>query len=75
MKESFVKRMARDFFDGKTALLTATYKNCGQEEILKDNMITIISKNPTFKTKFNIKDKNGIFINGISCDDLELINE
>lgn len=73
MKESFVRRQPRDFFNDKKAIVLVEQSNIGGETISKDDIVTITGKNTIYKTCLNIRSSSGVEIYRVSCEYLELI--
>ena len=74
MRESFVKKSANSFFEGRKAKALNDIHNIGHEMIKAGSIVEIIGKHCRQKTYLDIK-QGIIEINGVNPEDLELIKE
>jgi hypothetical protein len=74
MRESFVKKSANAFFEGKKAKALNDIHNIGHEIIKAGSIVEIIGKHCRQKTYLDIK-QGKIEINGVDPENLELVRE
>lgn len=75
MTSTFLKNKSKDFFDGKKAKVLVLQRNIGGDEIAKDEIVIITGRSPRDKTSLSVKSDNGVIINSVWCEQLELIKE
>ena len=74
MRESFVKKSANSFFEGRKAKALNDIHNIGHEIIKAGTIVEIIGKHCRQKTYLDIK-QGKIEINGVAPENLELVKE
>ena len=74
MRESFVKKSANSFFEGRKAKALNDIHNIGHEIIKAGTIVEIIGKHCRQKTYLDIK-QGIIEINGVAPENLELLKE
>lgn len=74
MRQSFVKKTASSFFEGKTAKVLHDISNIGEETIKAGTKVTITGKNSRNRLYLNVKEGE-IHINGVDPENLELLKE
>ena len=74
MKQSFVKKSANAFFEGRKAKALNDIHNIGHEIIKAGSIVEIIGKHCRQKTYLDIK-QGIIEINGVAPENLELLKE
>lgn len=74
MRESFVKKSANSFFEGRKAKALNDIHNIGYEIIKAGSIVEIIGKHCRQKTYLDIK-QGIIEINGVAPENLELVKE
>ena len=74
MRESFVKKSANSFFEGRKAKALNDIHNIGHEIIKAGTIVEIIGKHCRQKTYLDIK-QGIIEINGVAPENLELVKE
>ena len=74
MRESFVKKSANSFFEGRKAKALNDIHNIGHEIIKAGSIVEIIGKHCRQKTYLDIK-QGIIEINGVAPENLELLKE
>ena len=74
MRESFVKKSANAFFEGRKAKALNDIHNIGHEIIKAGTIVEIIGKHCRQKTYLDIK-QGIIEINGVAPENLELLKE
>ena len=74
MKQSFVKKSANAFFEGRKAKALNDIHNIGHEIIKAGSIVEIIGKHCRQKTYLDIK-QGKIEINGVAPENLELVKE
>lgn len=74
MRETFVKKSASSFFEGKKVKVLNDIHNIGEESVKAGTIVTIVGKNQRNKGWLDVK-QGEIHINGVAPENLELIKE
>ncbi|MFE3849112.1 hypothetical protein ACFX5D_14155 [Flavobacterium sp. LB3P45] len=75
MTSTFLKTKSKSFFEGKKAKVLVKQRNIGGDEIEKGEVVEIMCKSSDCNISLNIKSSNGVEINKVWCEQLELIKE